>query len=179
MVGTWSGVEDHAGEETVAEVVSQPDQVAGIVTSWARGRFDLDSDDLLGAPFDEEVHLVPPLSVSHVVELGEVVHETQLWPYLGGDEGIQEPTEQISLPGPLVPCNLRTRQFPYLRGTQSHFDASTVPDLARATLPHLRERHRSRGQFCRLVNPPGQRCWGSGPTRCRSVARSPRVFRSA
>jgi hypothetical protein len=55
------------GDEVLAELASEPEQVSGVVTGWRRAGFELQSDDSRRAHLDDQVDLSPPALDAQVV----------------------------------------------------------------------------------------------------------------
>jgi hypothetical protein len=51
-------VQDEAGDESVLQLVPQPDQVAGVLEDWGGGRLDLDPEDSAASQVEDEVDLL-------------------------------------------------------------------------------------------------------------------------
>ena len=90
-------MKDSTGFESAAQQVSQPYQVASMVSAGRAVGFDLDADDSRGAEVGDKVHLVAAVAVSQVVYLGPCRVHNCLGPYLVGHERVDESAEQIAV----------------------------------------------------------------------------------
>ncbi len=84
-------MEDYAGEEMVAGVVSKPGQVAGVVERGCCGGFDLEGDQALGVELGDHVELVAAVVLAEVVEAAAVFAGARLCPQLSDDKGLEQP----------------------------------------------------------------------------------------
>lgn len=69
-VGVRAGGDHHLVREPIAELVTEPVQVADVVVNHRSRELDLDSDHPLGSVLDDEVHLAARISRPKVSDLG-------------------------------------------------------------------------------------------------------------
>src|SRR5436190_380399 len=90
-------MQNHPGDEAVAELIFQPRQVASRVTTGPTVGLDLDTDDSLAAELGDEVHLAAPLFLAQVEEAWPGFGNDRLNPELCGDERVEDPPEEIAV----------------------------------------------------------------------------------
>jgi len=66
-VGGWARAEDYAGDEAVADLITEPVEVACVFGSGRTRCFDFFGDDVLAAGLDDEVNFTAALFLAEVV----------------------------------------------------------------------------------------------------------------
>ena len=69
----------------------------GIVRCRRRSCFEFDADHTCRAEFDHEIDFLSPCSGSEMVQSGSWVYESGLRTDLGGGEGIEEATDEVTV----------------------------------------------------------------------------------
>ena len=88
-------MEYNPGQKPVRDVVTQPRQMAGIIFGRCGGGFDLNTDDVAGIEFGDDVNLVASVVLAEVVQTAAALAHSGLSPQLGDDEGFQQTSEQV------------------------------------------------------------------------------------
>src|SRR5680860_407808 len=89
-----SGVQHDAGDEPLADLVTQPGEMAGVARAGAALCLHLDADHPTATELREEVHLMATPFGSQVVEPRLRYGSGQLDSELRRDEGLQQPPEE-------------------------------------------------------------------------------------
>src|SRR5680860_1209428 len=89
-----SGVQHDAGDEPLADLVTQPGEMAGVARAGAALCLHLDADHPTATELGEEIHLMATPFGSQVVEPRLRYGSGQLDSELRRDEGLQQPPEE-------------------------------------------------------------------------------------
>ena len=98
-VRPWPGVQDDAGEEAVAELVSKPGEMLRIRAVGCRVRLDLNPDHPEAAELDQQVDLVLTLFGAEMMQARLLRGDGDLGPQLSGGEAVEDAAEQVTVAG--------------------------------------------------------------------------------
>lgn len=102
-----SRVKDEAGEKALVELVPQPAEMARTVGRGRRFRLDFEANDASVCRLQQHVHFMTPLLRPKMVRPEPHTADADLGPDLRHDEGVEEPSEQVTVAQNAINVNMQ------------------------------------------------------------------------
>lgn len=91
-------MQHHTSDETLAKLITQPDQVPGRVDPRCRGRLHLDGNEPVSVQLSDEIDFMLAVAIPQVVQPWLREAQLQLSAELPEHEGVEQLAEQVTVP---------------------------------------------------------------------------------